>query len=63
MYANTWGRARTPGVWPSTSLTGMEEYADRCWAGSSVVIVSTWLWLVGVRGVCERERGVVYRVG
>ena len=53
-----WGGARTSGVRPSRSLTGMEEYADRSWAGSSVVIVSTWLWLVGVRGICERGKCV-----
>jgi len=55
-----WDGAITSGVWPSTSLTGMEKYVDRSWAGPSVVIVLTWLWLIMLEvfvrgGRCVRE--------
>jgi len=49
-----WGGARTPGVWPTTSLTGMEEYADIEQDPVLFYVVLTWVWLVGARDVHER---------
>jgi len=47
-----YSRGKMSRIHPFPSFTGMEEYVDGSWERATVIIVSTWLWVV--EGVCER---------
>jgi len=54
--SHKYSKASMSRMQPFSSLTGMEEYTDGSQERATVVIVSTWLWVVEVGGVCARGR-------